>query len=162
MRPIALFLLAATAATPAAAQTAMFRGTPDHLGNYAGATPTLQTLVWKFKTGGRVISSPAVAAGPYTSEAPMETSTPSIARPERSAGSSPPRVRFTSPARRERTGLRRKRGRTLLRVDSATGQEKWTFATKGERRFTAPEFTARCRAPSGCPIRSTSFSPRLS
>ena len=64
MRPTPLFLLAAAAAaTPATAQTAMFRGTPDHLGNYAGEAPTLQTLVWKFKTGGRVISSPAVAGG---------------------------------------------------------------------------------------------------
>ena len=63
MRPLPLLALFFLTATPLAAQAAMFRGTPDHLGNYAGPAPTLRTLAWKFKTGGRVISSPAVAGG---------------------------------------------------------------------------------------------------
>ena len=61
----ALRLLAASlaATSPAAAQATMFRGSPEHLGTYSGAAPTLQTVVWKSKTGGRVISSPAVVGG---------------------------------------------------------------------------------------------------
>src|SRR5688572_11348020 len=45
---------------PAPAQTAMFRGGPAHLGVYTSAAPTLQSVVWKFRTEGRVISSPLV------------------------------------------------------------------------------------------------------
>ena len=44
-----------------APDTSMFRGGPEHLGVYASATaPTLGTVVWKFKAGGKLISSPAV------------------------------------------------------------------------------------------------------
>ncbi len=42
-------------------QTAMFRGGADHTGVYTSPPPSLQTLAWKFRTGGRVISSPLVA-----------------------------------------------------------------------------------------------------
>ena len=49
------------AVAPAAAQTAMFRGGPEHLGVYASAAPTLETVAWKFRTAGRIISSPAVS-----------------------------------------------------------------------------------------------------
>ena len=52
--------LFAAGSTVADAQTAMFRNGPEHLGVYDGPAPTLQTLVWKFKTAGRVISSPLV------------------------------------------------------------------------------------------------------
>ena len=38
---------------------AMFRGGPDHTGVYAAqSSPTLGRVVWKHRTGGRVISSP--------------------------------------------------------------------------------------------------------
>src|SRR5262245_5286988 len=41
-------------------QTGMFRGGPDHRGVYDSPAPRLETLVWKFKTAGRVLSSPLV------------------------------------------------------------------------------------------------------
>ena len=56
-------LLATLAASAAAAQSSMFRGGPEHLGNYTGPVPTLDSVAWKFLTRGRVISSPAVSGG---------------------------------------------------------------------------------------------------
>ena len=47
--------------TAGAGQDAMFRGGPTHEGVYRSPSPTLGTLVWKFKTKGRVLSSPAVS-----------------------------------------------------------------------------------------------------
>ena len=47
-----------------AADPAMFRGDPAHTGIYRTAAPAgLSTVKWKFKTGGRVISSPVLSGG---------------------------------------------------------------------------------------------------
>ena len=117
----------------------MFRGGPRHLGIYESAAPTLTTVAWKFRTGGRVISSPAVAGGTVyvgstdgrlyaLSEANgdlrwrFDTRGPVLASPAVHAG----RVYFGSV-----DGF-------IYAVDAATGKEVWKFATKGERRFTAP------------------------
>src|SRR4051812_47152108 len=41
--------------------SSMFRGGPEHLGVYASTgSPTLGSVLWKFKTTGKVISSPVV------------------------------------------------------------------------------------------------------
>ena len=50
---------------PAACQTtSMFRGNLEHTGVYAsGPVQQFSKIKWKFQTGGRVISSPAVANG---------------------------------------------------------------------------------------------------
>ncbi|HKP30536.1 MAG TPA: PQQ-binding-like beta-propeller repeat protein [Gemmatimonadales bacterium] len=139
MRPLPLLLVAVAAATPAAGQTAMFRGTPDHLGNFAGAAPTLQTLVWKFKTGGRVISSPAVAGGTVY----VGSSDGNIYAVDRATGTQ--RWKFatkgpvhSSPAVANGLVYAGSLDGLFYAVDTATGEVKWTFATKGERRFTAP------------------------
>jgi outer membrane protein assembly factor BamB len=139
MRQIPLLLLTFGVTVPAAAQTTMFRGTPDHLGNYSGATPTLQTLAWKFKTGGRVISSPAVAGGAVY----VGSSDGNIYAIDRATGTQ--RWKFatkgpvhSSPAVANGLVYAGSVDGLFYAVDSATGQEKWTFATKGERRFTAP------------------------
>src|SRR5678816_3121642 len=58
---LVILIAIAAAASNVAAQPAMFRGGPEHLGTYNSAAPTLQSLAWKFKTAGRVISSPAVS-----------------------------------------------------------------------------------------------------
>src|SRR5688572_27864889 len=42
------------------AQTAMFRGGPEHTGVYQSTVPALSTVAWKFRTDGRVISTPVV------------------------------------------------------------------------------------------------------
>jgi outer membrane protein assembly factor BamB len=59
---IALFC-AILAAASASAQTAMFRGAPAHTGVYDSQGPTGFYLKWRFKTGGKVRSSPAVVDG---------------------------------------------------------------------------------------------------
>ena len=141
--PLRLFatrLLACAVVTtsPAYAQ-AMFRGTPDHLGNYPGNAPTLQTLVWKFKTAGRVISSPAVAGGTvYVGSSDMH-----LYAVDRATGTQ--RWKFatkgpvhSSPAVADGLVYAGSVDGNFYAVDTATGQLKWTFATKGERRFTAP------------------------
>ena len=53
------------ASLPAVCQTAsMFRGNLQHTGVYAsGPVEQFSKIKWKFQTGGRVISSPAVADG---------------------------------------------------------------------------------------------------
>jgi eukaryotic-like serine/threonine-protein kinase len=64
-RNLSLPLIAALlVALPAAGQDAMFRGNLAHTGVYAGTgVQKLNGIKWKFQTGGRVISSPAVADG---------------------------------------------------------------------------------------------------
>src|SRR6188768_2247789 len=139
MRPIPLFLLAAAAASPAAAQTTMFRGTPDHLGNFAGAAPTLQTLAWKFKTGGRVISSPLVV-GDVVYAGSTDGSLYAVNKADGTQ-----RWKFdsrgpisSSPAFHAGTIYILSMDGLVYAVDAETGKSRWTFATKGERRFTAP------------------------
>src|SRR6185369_14708160 len=60
-RLLAVVLTAAFMPIPALADSATFRGGPAHTGVYAG-TPIASAphLKWRFKTGGRVISSPAI------------------------------------------------------------------------------------------------------
>ena len=57
----------ATLALPfllAAGEPAMFRGGPEHLGVYPSAkAPSLASVRWRFRTGGKVLSSPAVKDG---------------------------------------------------------------------------------------------------
>ncbi len=140
MRPIPLFAIgAALSAAPVAAQSTMFRGSPEHIGTYSGPAPTLQTVVWKFKTGGRVISSPAVAGGAvYVGSSDMH-----LYAIDRATGAL--RWKFatrgpvhSSPAVANGLVYAGSIDGKFYAVDTATGQAKWEFATKGERRFTAP------------------------
>ena len=58
-----ILLYATLAAAGATAQTAMFRGTPAHSGVYDSRGPARLDLKWRFKTAGKVRSSPAVVDG---------------------------------------------------------------------------------------------------
>jgi len=61
---IFLSLFCSLAAGLSAQQTAGFRGNNAHTGIYTGVAPkSITHLLWEFKTGGRVISSPVVANG---------------------------------------------------------------------------------------------------
>ena len=54
---VAVSLVTASADTDD--DSAMFRGTPDHAGVYAArSAPALGSVRWKYKTGGRVLSTP--------------------------------------------------------------------------------------------------------
>ena len=134
-----LSLTLAIVAPAGAAAQSMFRGGPEHLGVYQSANPTLGAALWKFKTNGRVVSSPAVAGDVVyvgstdgflyavnradgTLRWKFETqgavsSSPAVAGGVVYVGSVDGRV---------------------YAVDAATGKQNWAFKTAGERRFTAP------------------------
>jgi len=119
----------------AGAQTAMFRNGPDHLGIYDGPVPTLQSLAWKFKTGGRVISSPLVVGEVIY----VGSTDGSLYAVNRAVGTQ--RWKFdskgpisSSPAFHSGLVYVLSSDGLVYAVDAATGQSKWTFATKGERR----------------------------
>jgi len=122
-----------------AAQSSMFRGGPAHLGVYDSPPPSLQVLAWKFKTGGRVISTPAVVgdvvyAGSTdgalyavnradgTERWKFETNGPIASSPAVSGG-----LVYISSL-----------DGNIYAVEAASGAKRWVFATEGERRFTAP------------------------
>src|SRR5688572_2765359 len=128
-----------TSSSVADAQTAMFRNGPDHLGIYDGPVPTLQSLAWKFKTGGRVISSPLVVGEVIY----VGSTDGSLYAVNRAVGTQ--RWKFdskgpisSSPAFNNGLVYVLSADGLVYAVDASTGQSKWTFATKGERRFTAP------------------------
>jgi len=136
----ALALLATLRApTVANAQAAMFRGTPEHLGVFPSAAPTLQTLAWKFRTGGRVISSPAVV-GDAVFVGSTDGSVYAVNR-----GDGTQRWKYdtrgpisSSPAVHNGVVYVVSVDGLLHAVDAITGKARWTYATRGERRFTAP------------------------
>lgn len=122
-----------------AAQSPMFRGGPAHLGVYESPPPSLQVLVWKFKTEGRVISTPAVVGDVVyiastdgvlyavnrsdgTQRWKFETKGPIASSPAVSGG-----LVYVSSL-----------DGNIYAVDAASGVKRWAFATRGERRFTAP------------------------
>lgn len=145
IRRVLLRVLAAAGASAISAvgglsgQVAMFRGSPEHTGVYGGPVPTLQTLVWTFTTGGRVISSPAVAGGAVY----VGSTDHQLYAIDRVSGRE--RWRFatkgavnSSPAVAHGLVYAGSADGNVYAVDTATGQARWTFATRGERRFTAP------------------------
>ena len=121
------------------AQDAMFRGGPAHEGVYASPAPTLQSLAWKFKTQGRVLSSPAVS-GDRVYVASTDGRLYAI---DRTSGTE--RWQFaskgpiaSSPAVHGDLVYVSSVDGNVYAVDAATGKQRWAFATEGERRFTAP------------------------
>jgi outer membrane protein assembly factor BamB len=123
----------------APAQATMFRGGPEHSGVYASSAPTLQALAWKFRTGGRVLSSPAVSGGMvYVGSSDMR-----LYAVDRATGAE--RWHFatqgaiaSSPAVQDGRVFFSSVDGFVYALDAATGEERWRFATRGERRFTAP------------------------
>jgi outer membrane protein assembly factor BamB len=133
------FQLLALWAVSAQAQTTMFRGTSEHHGVYTGRVPALDSVAWKFKTGGRVISSPAIAGGLVV----VGSTDFSLYGLNRADGTQ--RWKFdtkgpvtSSPAIAFGLAYVASVDGNVYAVDTATGTERWVFATKGERRFTAP------------------------
>jgi outer membrane protein assembly factor BamB len=138
-RIVVAALTIVTWSTPAVAQTGMFRNGPEHPGVYEGPAPTLQTLAWKFKTGGRVISSPLVV-GDVVYVGSTDGSLYAVNR-----GDGTQRWKFdtrgpisASPAFHNGLVFISSLDGQVYAVDAASGQARWTFVTRGERRFTAP------------------------
>jgi outer membrane protein assembly factor BamB len=122
------------------ADAAMFRGDPAHLGVYDSAAPaTLSTVKWKFKTGSKIVSSPAVHGGSvYFGGADHNLYAVS-------ASSGSLRWKFatggavnSSPAIAGGLVYVASLDGNLYAVDAETGKLRWKFATGGERRFSAP------------------------
>jgi outer membrane protein assembly factor BamB len=117
----------------------MFRGNLQHTGVYdSPGAPTLAGVKWRFRTGGRVYSSPAVLA-----DAVFVGSTDgSVYSLDRDTGAlkwklaTKARV-VSSPAVQDGTVYFESYDSHLYAVDAASGQVKWKFATKGEKRFSA-------------------------
>jgi outer membrane protein assembly factor BamB len=123
----------------ATAQTGMFRGGPDHSGVYASPSPTLATPAWKFKTRGRVISSPLVVGNTVY----VGSTDGGLYAVNRADGTQ--RWRFatkgpvnSSPAFHNGLVYIGSVDGNIYAVSADSGTLKWTFTTKGERRFTAP------------------------
>jgi len=117
----------------------MFRANPAHTGVYDSPAPRLAQVVWRFHTGGKVLSSPAIADGmvyvgsydgklyavrsssgrqlwAFTTKGPVNSS-PAVANGV---------VYFSS------------LDGNVYAVGAVDGRERWHFKTGGERRFTAP------------------------
>lgn len=122
------------------ADSGMFRGDPEHTGVYASAvTPGLETIVWKFRAGAKILSSPLV----HGETVYIASSDRNLYAVNRSTGEL--RWKFdgggplsSSPAYLDGTVYINSLDGNLYAVDAVTGKQKWKFATRGERRFTAP------------------------
>jgi outer membrane protein assembly factor BamB len=120
-----------------AQDAAMFRGDLQHTGVYdAAGVPKLNGVKWKFHTGGRVISSPAVVNG----VAYVGSTDGNVYALE--AGSGSLKWKFetkswevSSPAVVSGVVYFLSYDSHLYALDAATGQVKWKFATGGERRY---------------------------
>ena len=117
----------------------MFRGGPAHLGVYESAAPTLSGLKWKFKTQGRIVSTPAVSGDLvyigsadhrlYAVHRADGTLAWAFKRADLGVNSSPAvgggLVYFSS------------LDGNFYALDALAGTLAWKFKTGGERRFTA-------------------------
>jgi len=130
--------LALVATGLSAFEPVMFRGGPSHTGVYDSASPKLDSPVWKFKTNGRIFSTPAVSGDlAYFGSTDHNLYAVRIAdgtqawkfRAGQGVNSSPAvdngLVYFTS------------LDGNFYALNAETGEVKWKFATGGERRITA-------------------------
>lgn len=137
----AVFTLSATVAASSlsCAQT-MFGGNTAHTGVSESAGPkVLKGPKWSFKTGGWVISSPAVSSDTVY----VGSDDRHLYAIDRTSGTE--RWRFktgahvrSSPAISNGVIYFSSYDGNVYALDAATGAEKWKFATDGERRFEAP------------------------
>ena len=136
--PARIFALVMGASILYGDEPVMFRGGPAHSGVYDSDAPSLSTLVWKFKTNGKVFSTPAISGGiAYFGSTDHNLYAVRIAdgtlawkfRAGQGINSSPAvgdgLVYFTS------------LDGNFYALTEESGEVKWKFATGGERRFTA-------------------------
>jgi hypothetical protein len=115
----------------------MFRGNLAHTGVYnAAGVPKFNSIKWKFQTGGRVVSSPAVVAG----VAYVGSTDGSLYAIDASTGTL--KWKFatkgwvsSSPAVSSGVVYFESYDSNFYAVDAATGQFKWKFQTAGEKHY---------------------------
>jgi outer membrane protein assembly factor BamB len=139
-KPLPLALIAALFCGITFAQdAAMFRGNPQHSGIYSSAAvPAFTKVKWKFRTRGRVLSSPAVVGDTaYVGSTDHNLYAVNLAdgtqRWKFRTGS---RV-VSSPAVVGGLVYFGSYDGNFYAVDASTGKEKWKFETAGERRYAA-------------------------
>ena len=121
-------------------QTApMFRGNPQHTGVYeAAGVPKFTRVKWRFRTAGRVFSTPAIAGGMafvgstdhFLYAVDLATGTGKWKFETQSRVTS-------SPAVANGVVYFGSMDADFYAVDAASGKLKWKFTTAGEHRFTA-------------------------
>ena len=123
----------------ALAGSAMFRGNAEHSGSYdAPGVPALHGIKWKFRTGGRVYASPAVADGMvFVGSTDNNLYAIDVATGEQKWKFATKGRVVSSPAVQAGVVYFESYDSNFYAVDAASGQVKWTFATKGEKRFAA-------------------------
>lgn len=139
-RLVATLVFTSSLAPQAHAEAPAFRGDPAHSGIYAtDKLPSLDRLAWKFKTGAKVVSSPAISGGTvYVGSADRVVYA-------LSAADGAVRWRYktggavnSSPAVSADTVFVASADGNLYALGASDGKLRWKFATAGERRFTAP------------------------
>jgi outer membrane protein assembly factor BamB len=123
-----------------AADVAMFRGGPAHPGVYAGTGLTdFKGVQWRFRTGGRVISSPAVHAGTVYagSEDRKLYAVDAASGAEKWHFETNGGAINSSPAVSADGVFFISADGSFYALDPQTGKQFWKFDTEGERRFEA-------------------------
>lgn len=136
----AFFLPAGASLRAQPANSAMFRGGPTHTGAYVSATtPSLSSVAWKFKAGGKFISTPAVHNGTVfagnTDKSVYAVNATDGTLKWKFATKGPV---SSSPAVSNGVVIISSVDGFVYGIDEITGTQKWAFTTGGERRFTAP------------------------
>ena len=138
----AFILIAAAAVASVASHRAEgngaseFRADARHSGLYQGGVETLHGLKWKFKTGGAIVSTPALAGGTVYfgssdhSLYAIDEKTGAL-RWKYATGS---RVASSPAVAGGRVHFASYDG-NFYTLDAASGKLLWKFATQGERRF---------------------------
>ena len=117
--------------------SAMFRGDIQHTGIYkAAGVPKLIGIKWKFHTGGRVISSPAVVNGVIY----VGSTDGNLYALDANSGAEKWKFKTqswvnSSPAVGSGTVYFLSYDSNFYALDAATGQLKWKFLTAGEKRY---------------------------
>ncbi len=115
----------------------MFRGNLSHTGVYDAAGVQKFTAVkWKFQTGGRVVSSPAVVAGvAYVGSTDGNLYTIDVASGNLKWKFATKGWVSSSPAVSSGIVYFESYDSNFYAVDATTGQLKWKFQTAGEKHF---------------------------
>jgi eukaryotic-like serine/threonine-protein kinase len=137
-RPLSTLTVALLLCIPLfAADALMFRGDPQHSGVYESYGIAKFTRVkWKFHTGGRVVSSPAVAAGVvYVGSTDGNLYAVDLASGMQNWKFEAKSRITSSPAVASGLVYFSAYDGALYAVDAADGRLKWKFQTGGERRY---------------------------
>jgi outer membrane protein assembly factor BamB len=122
-----------------AADPIMFRGGPAHLGVYESAAPTLSVVKWKFKTQGRIVSTPVVSGDlVFVGSADHRLYAVRVADGTLAWAFKSDQAVNSSPAVGNGFVYFNSLDGYFYALNAATGALAWKFQTGGERRFTAP------------------------